>query len=136
MPAIIRRLATVGIAVVLACGRSPASDEARESLVSWSASTQEAGHAWLAAVVPSRYLTDLLEVAQQAVRDQASTLEGEPRTPVVDSLLHVAVDLGALIDSLGSAARARDHVALRGKLESLSTLDARLRALDKGATRR
>ena len=112
--------------LAVACARAP--ERVRKTAVSWGATAQRVGKAWLAGAIPATYAARTLRTARARLADQREALRSAPPDPRARDLVDRLAALERAVARLESALDGQDHGAADATTREVAALTRQLAA--------
>ena len=127
------------LTLLAACSnKSSADDLAKElkTVMSWAATSQMAGDAWIHGSVPTVFAKQTLSKAQTQLHEETDTLAHSSANPTQRrTILNNLQRLESTVSQMSTAVEHEDHNVMTQQLKQLTTQQQMLSALAKAAGR-
>ncbi len=115
--------------------KSSTNDLAKEleTVMSWAATSQMAGDAWIHGNVPTAFAKQTLSKAQTKLHEETDTLAHSSNPTQRRTILENLQRLESTVSRMATAVEHEDHTVMTQQLKQLSTQQQRLSSLAKTA---
>jgi hypothetical protein len=130
------------LVALTSCTRSPADQLKTElqTIISWAATAQMAGEAWLKGNVPHAYAAQTLRTAEESLQEELKTIEEQPSeaspaqgsSTLQASLAARGRGLVQLIDRMRAAIESRDESTVAQLLKQLEREEQAVKMMSAG----